>query len=420
MGKIMVVVAVLFAVPLAVSAQDFGVEWLDRVTHERQLERGPLKPHPVEWNVNTGVLAYLDSNVYLFDKGGKTPGDTIIVPFIQGRMEYTEQRFEASADLLVNYKGYLDTNTDPTVNFNDSRDWEERFYGHARYVDARFTIGVDEVLRHESDAISAVFFNRIKRVVSDTLGQATYDITRTVAAEVHADYQVIRYEEVPFSTTSNNDNWRADLSLVYRQANGYDWLVQAGAMPIYYTHSQTSGAPPDVDGYYVRAGFRGDVTERLSIQALAGWITVESDRYLGTQTHENLSTADFSLNLRYQATEEIKFLPDLARTIGFAGGGTGGSAPDPFQTVTRFSAIVEWECIEDFTVRARWQWDHAASVLGLQHEYQSYSLSATYKFSSHVAIDGGVTYRQGSTHGNVVQGLDFNDFIFHLGLVLSF
>ena len=48
MGKIMVVLAALFAVPVAASAQDFGTEWLDRVTRERQQERGPLKPHPVE------------------------------------------------------------------------------------------------------------------------------------------------------------------------------------------------------------------------------------------------------------------------------------------------------------------------------------------------------------------------------------
>lgn len=224
MGKIAVVLAVLSAVPAAAAAQDFGTEWLDRVTHLQQQERGPLKPKPVDWMAQGGLLGYLDNNVFLRDKDGRTPGDAVIIPFLRGTMDYSEQRFEADADLMVDYKGYMDLNHDPSVDFTRARAWEERFYGHARYVDARFTVGVDEILRHDSDASDAVFIARVKRAVSDTVGQATYDLSRTVAAELHADYQVVRFEEQPFKTV-NNDNYTVDASLVYRQANGYDWLI---------------------------------------------------------------------------------------------------------------------------------------------------------------------------------------------------
>ena len=413
MGKIMVALAVLLAVPAAAAAQDFGVEWLDRVTHERQQERGPLKPHPVEWMASGGVLAYLDNNVFLADKEGKTPGDLVVVPFVRGRMDYTEQRFEASADLLLNYMGYADLNHDPGIDLQSARDYEQRFYGHARYVDARFTIGLDQVVRHESDPVNVLFLNRAERVVSDSIVQATYDLTRTVAAEFHADYQVVRFEEQPFAAQANNDNWRGDLALVYRQANGYDWLIQAGLMSIYYMRSQPA-APPDVDGYYVRGGFRGDLSERFSLEALAGWISIQSDRYTGTQEKEENSTADIAVNIRFEVTETMRLFGDYGRTMGFAGGS------DPFQTVNRFAAIAEWDCTEELSVRARVQWDRAASALGILREYRSASLSAVWRFSEHFAADAGATYRTGNTHGKVASSTEFENAILHVGVVLTY
>ncbi len=413
MGKIMVTLAMLLAVPAAAAAQDFGVEWLDRVTHERMQERGPLKPQPVEWTTSGGVLAYLDNNVFLADKDGKTPGDLVVVPFVRARMDYTEQRFEASADLLLNYMGYVDLNHDPAVDLHSTRAYEQRFYGHARYVDARFTIGLDEIVRHESDPVNVLFLNRAERVVSDTLIHATYDLTRSVAAEFHGDYQVVRFEEQPFASSANNDNWRADLGLVYRQANGYDWLVQAGLMSIYYLRSQSGGAPPDSEGYYIRGGFRGDLSERFSLEALVGWITLDSDRYIGTQVKEEHSTADISVAVRFQVTETTRLFGDYNRTVGFAGGN------DPFQTVNRFAAIGEWDCTEELTVRARVQWDHAASVLGVVREYKSGSISAVWKFSDHIAADAGATYRTGDTHGKVAASSEFENAVLHLGVILT-
>jgi len=413
MGKITVVVAVLLAVPVAASAQDFGIEWLDRVTHERQVERGPLKPHPVDWSGSAGVLGYLDNNVLLLDKDGKTPGDVVIMPFVRGKMEYTEQRFDASADLMVNYKGYMDVNHDPSVDMTSFRDWEERFYGHARYVDARWQIGVDEILRNESDPVNAVFLTRAKRAVSDTAAQASYDLTKNVAIESHLNYQVVNFYDEPFSGANNNENYRVDASLVYRMANGYDWLVQVGWMSIFYDHSQPT-APPDADGYYVRGGFRGEVTQRLSIEALAGWITVTSDRYVNTTDHSDLSTADIQVNIRYEASDEFKLFLDYARTITWAGAG------DPWQVVNLFAAIAEWDCTEEFTMRARIQWDATTTASHIKRDYQSIGLAATYRFSEHVAADGGITYRTGGTHGNVATAVNFDDCIGHLGIVFTY
>lgn len=416
MGKIMGALAFFLAVPAAASAQDFGIEWLDRVTHERMQERGPLKPQPVEWTLSGGLVGYLDNNVFLADKDGKTPGDAVVIPFVRARMDYTEQRFEASMDLLLDYKGYLDTNHDPSVEFENAQDWEQRFYGHARYVDARWTIGLDEILRHESDPSDAVFLNRVRRTISDTVGRLTYDLTRVVAFEAHGDYQLVRFEDSAIGAAANNDNYRIDAAVVYRQATGYDWIAQAGWMSIYYNRSQQNGAPPDADGYYVRGGFRGEPIARLSIEALAGWITVSSDRYFNTTARETLSTADIAASIRYDATETVRVTADYSRTIGFSSAGDGS----PFQVVNRFGTILTWECTEQLTVRARWQWDHVVSALGLMREYQSLGISGSFAFSENFSLEAGGTYRFGNTHGAVVSPVDFTDAVGHLGVVLTY
>ena len=51
---------------------------------------------------------------------------------------------------------------------------------------------------------------------------------------------------------------------------------------------------------------------------------------------------------------------------------------------------------------------------------QSASATGTYHFSEHVSVDGGITYRQGRTHGSVAQAVDFQDTIGSLGVVLSY
>jgi hypothetical protein len=418
MGKIIAAVAVLLAVPLTASAQDFGTEWLDRVVHERELDRGPLKQHAVEWTGSAGVDVFYDSNVLLRPTGvagQKRVGDTVIVPFAGGRLDYSESRFEAWADILADYKYYLNKKYDTTNNLKHDNAFEERFDGHARYVDARWSAQADEIIRHDSDPTDVVFLNREERTISDTHGHGTYDFTRTVALEVDGTYEAVRYNAQPFKSEFDNENWRADGSLVYRQANGYDWLVQMGWIDIFYHHSQTGGAPPDASGYYVHGGFRGDVMERLSIQALLGWVHVESDRFLGSPNHVGITTADFQFNVRYELTQVLRVYGDLGRTVGFAG--EDGS---PFQTVTRFGLMGEWEAMEKLTIRGRIQWDHATTALGIASDYRSYSLTGAYKFAEHFMAELGGTYRNGESHGTVVASSHFNDAIAHLGVVFTY
>src|SRR5436190_18067731 len=106
MGKLGVVGLTVAAVVLGAllpsreaGAQDFGQTWIDRITHELERERGPLESKPVTWSVDAGVEYAFDNNIFLTKTSKKS--DSIIIPFVQANIAYSEQRFDLEARLLA-------------------------------------------------------------------------------------------------------------------------------------------------------------------------------------------------------------------------------------------------------------------------------------------------------------------------------
>src|SRR5687768_4706013 len=98
MGKLGVVGLTLAAVVVAAllpsreaGAQDFGQSWIDRITHELEQERGPLTPKPVTYGADFGINYAFDNNIFLTERDKRS--DSIIIPFVQAHVEYTEPRF---------------------------------------------------------------------------------------------------------------------------------------------------------------------------------------------------------------------------------------------------------------------------------------------------------------------------------------
>ncbi len=403
MGKILAVFVAIGTLPAAAAAQDFGTSWIDRVTHERVQDRGPLKPKPVSFTATGGVAAYFDDNLFLTEDD--ETDDTVWIPFVGARIDYAEPQFDASADFLGNYKYYVEE--------EGARDYEQRFFGRARYVGARFTAELVQLLRNESDPIDAVFIDRAERLVSDTSPRFTYDLTRTVAFEAAANAQLVRFEESAFRTIENN-NYRFDGALVYRLANGYDWLLQGGYLLIDYTEKQSRGGTADAEGWYGRAGFRGDVGPRLSIEALVGFAHVQSVRIRGTNDEEEGNSIEAIARVRYEAMERLTFFADFARLFTFAGAG------DPFQIVNRFVVGAQYEVVEDLMVRARLQVEQTDSALGIERRYASVGGSAAYRFTDYLAAEAGATFRTGEVTGDVAEDTEFDNKIFHLGVVFTY
>jgi hypothetical protein len=399
--------AVVFAValPAVARAQDFGREWLDRVTHEVQTERGPLATKAVEWHAVGGVEYYHDDNIFLSDKN--EIDDSIVIPFVGASIEYSESRFEIRAEFLGNYKLYSDS------DLEDADDDEERFYVKLRQVGSKYSLEVVEILTHLSDPLDVVFVDRAVRWVSQTIPRLSMDLSPKLAAELGANVGVVRYEDRVFSDAFDNDNIRVDGTLVYRGPWGMDFLAQGGWQEISYVASQADGAPPDAWGYYVRGGVRGELLPTLMMEVLAGGSHIESDYYSGTRLDEEDEGGDVSVDLRWQALPTLTLTGDYSRQFTFAGAG------DPYQTVNRVLFLAGLELTEYVTVRGRFQFDHSKTTSGVERDYWATGGSVTIKPVPWAMIDGGVTFRAGEAESGGLE-TEYDNLIFHVGLALTY
>jgi|ERR1043166_2966472 hypothetical protein len=392
-------------------AQDFGIEWIDRVTHEMERERGPLQASALSWTASAGAAYAYDNNVFLTESNRQH--DSVVIPFVRGRLDYAEPHFDASADLLFDYKIYS--------RLKDSRDDEERFYGRAQYADAAWMAGLSVLVRHESDPVDVVFLDRAAREVVDLVPRVSVDIASNWAVEAGADLQIVHFEDDALANASDNRNYRADVSLIYRMPLGLSAIAQGGYLAIDYTnHKDAAGnptAPPDVDGFFLRGGIRGDLLEKLWIEALVGYAKAESDDYKGATLNapgKNLSTSDILLRAKFEATSLVTLWGDYSRQMAFAGG------QDPFEVVNRLLGIVEVKATDLVSLRGRVQFDRVDSALGVLRDFFSVSASGQVRPHEYLVVDGGVTWRWGKTSGAVAVDEKFSDTIVHVGVALTY
>ena len=84
----------------------------------------------------------------------------------------------------------------------------------------------------------------------------------------------------------------------------------------------------------MRGGIRGDLLEKLWLEALLGYTKAKSDDYDGATLNapgKEHSTSDILLGLKFEATPLLTLRGDFTRLITFASG------QDPFETVNQVS-----------------------------------------------------------------------------------
>ncbi len=403
MVKPVALAAFLAFLPAVAEAQDFGREWLDRVTHEVQSERGPLSTQPVEWHVVGGVEWYSDDNLFLTEKNEFD--DSVIVPFAGATIEYSEPRFMVKADFLGNFKIYDD--------FEDGDDDEQRLYFVFRQTGNRYSLEIVEILQHLSDPLDVVFIDRAVRTTSTTIPRLAFDLNPLWSVEASANIGVVRYEDAAFARAIDNDNIRTDVTVVYHSPAGIQLMGQAGWQQISYRNSQAKGAPPDAWGYYIRGGARGELAQRLQVEAFVGGTHIESDYYAGTRIEEEDETMDAAVSFRYEAMQTLTFNLDLVRQFTFAGGA------DPYQVVNRVLFLANFEANAYVSFRARFQYDHADTATGVERDYAHVGGSVTIKPIAYALLDAGVSFRTGETDTGAAS-MEFDNVIFHAGAALTY
>ena len=102
--RVATMLVVFLAAAAPAFAQDFETEWLDRVTHIRQVEDAPVPALPFTYDLSAGFAVFTNDNIFLSDK--KETDDVIWVPYAQVRLEYAEPNAEAVLDTLLSYRSY--------------------------------------------------------------------------------------------------------------------------------------------------------------------------------------------------------------------------------------------------------------------------------------------------------------------------
>jgi hypothetical protein len=386
------------------TAQDFGQTWIDRITHELEQERGPLQPRPFNWTAEVGVNYAFDNNIFLTQRDKES--DSIIIPFIQAGFTYGEPRFDIEASLLADYKFYSSADAD---------DDEERLFLRARQTSSRWNFEISEIFQNVSDPSGLLFIDRVSRIVSNTIPKAAFDIGRSYGIEVGGNIQLVRFQDKTFSIGQENNNFSVDMSLVYRTPWAWDALVQFGYFNINYLTAQQNGGTPDAFGYYYRIGYRGDIVQRLTIEALIGYTTVESDFFVSTGNDVDDGAVSAIFNIRYEATENLNFFFDFARQYTFVGFG------DPYQMLNTLAIYGKYQATETVSFSARAQVDFSDSALNVRRSYYALALNGNVKISAQWIADLGVTFRGGKAENTTTDEEEkFTDFILSAGLAFGF
>lgn len=382
-------------------AQDFGQSWIDRITHETEQERGPLSPKAFNWTADAGVEYSFDNNIFLTQTNKKS--DNIIIPFVQAGLSYAEPRFDVEASLLADYKYYVK---------EPASDDEERVFVRARQTSSRWNFEVSELFANVSDPSGVIFVNRVSRIVSTTVPKIAVDLARSWSLELNGNIQLVRFEQQPYSSGQDNNNFSFDGALVYRTPWAFEVLGQFGYYNINYLTDKTApNGTPDVFGYYGKVGFRGNIVERLILEGSVGYSNVETDFFPTTGVAITRGTGVFNANLKYEATDKVNFYLDGARFYAFEGFG------DPYQLVNTFAFLAEVEMTEELKFRGRLQFDYSESALNVKRDYLNANVGLTYKFTAHWLLDGSVGYRRGKTEN--MGSVTFNDFLASVGIVFS-
>lgn len=377
---------IFLAISLYADAQDFETAWMDRIRQELR-EEAPLTARPLIADLYIGELLYYDSNVSLKDG---SDSDMVLVSFLRGRVDYMEELFDATADLLVNYNLYLED--------GDRSDHEERFYGRLRYAGPSVELELTEILRRESDPVDEVFAERASRIVSNTIPRVSYEITPEFQLETTANIQYVRFEDTEYESL-NNFNLRFDLSGIWNLTRRTSLLAQLGFLSVDY---RDSSGPDDADGFSFRTGYRGEPATDLDVEALLGYSRMGSKGILDLHAHA-----------RFHVSELL--LLHMSYTRGFAF--TRGNSS--FQVVDQMIWNIDYTLLIDLTITGRIQYNSNDPEGGVDRDYYSFAVGSKYTVSEGMVIDSGLTFRIGRTW-DAGSERDFDDVIIHAGVLAEF
>lgn len=395
-----IVSASLFVFAVTARADSMAVEWMDRVTHEVQQQDGPLSSKPLKFHVYGGVYALYTDNLFL-TPNRRAHSDAAAIPFVRGRVDYADARFEAAADLLISYDAYQGHHT--------ARNDQEHFYGKIRYADGIFDLQLVEIARHVTDPVDAVYAERAGRLVTDTMPRAGVLLGKAVKLELFGQVETVHYEGDDFNSREN-ENYRGGLAGYYRINERFSVGADGGYIRISYRESDIT---PNGEGWFAHASARGQIYENLLLEAGAGYSWYRSRHPEAGESHrERGSGFDAEIHARWQVFKPLLIQGDYVARFGFSGSGSA------FQKLHRVVVIAEWQVLENVKVRGRGQYDRVHPSNSPVRSYIAAGFSVTWQIVENVAVDGGGLARWGNTKR--VSGDQWDNWQVYAGVIFSY
>ncbi len=371
--------------------------WADDVSHRFE-QTTPTSPLPLDLRFFVGERYTHDSNIFLSNR--PVTSDSILTTFGRIQLQYADPQVDVESDLLADYNSFLQ-------NHAVSAD-EERFYGRVRYTGSQVSGELGEIFRRESTPLDVVFADRSRRIVSNTLPRVSVDWDKGGTVEAMADIQETQFEQQEFKGVNNLQN-RILLMVTRELEGGITVLVDGGFEDIRYS---SVSATPDVAGFLGRAGVHGQLSPTVTFDARAGFASVRTQDFPGTNERIKHSTMDAEFHLRTEANDLLAFYGDYVRRITFGIG-------EPFQTVDLATLTVEFAPDANLKIRARGQFDRAHGATGDIRNYRQVSIGASYTLLATAILDTDVTFRRGRSHQ--LGGLeDFDDTLVSAGAAITF
>jgi hypothetical protein len=393
-----VVLATLMSLPAL--ADPLAQGWLDKVTHEIQQAEGPLSTRPVDFKFRGGLFGYRTDNLFL-EPNKRANSDLALIPFVGGRVEYAESKFEVAADLLISYEAFY--------MFHEARNDQEHFYGRVRYADGVIDAQLVEILRRETDALDAVFADHVTRFVGNTLPRFGVKLSKLFFIEGFANIETVHFEGSDFDSRENQ-SYRPGVRALMSVTNRINVGAAVGYIRIHYRQSRLT---PGAEGWFAHLSARAELIDNLTVEAGVGYSSIKPlRREPGKDSRESQGALDAEIHARYQAMSTLLILADYTRQFGFAGSGSA------YQTLDRVVLIAEWQAIEPLQLRLRAQGDRVRPSNQPIRTYFSGTIEATYSLHKNVALSGGFTARFGNTHKSSEDNYD--NWIVYAGVIFSF
>ncbi len=354
--------ASLFLGAPAAAWSQVGPDWVDRVQRERAETPDP----------GTDLYGILGARVWYDHFARRDPHDREDEFIYQGLLDaagrITTDAVDAGLWTLLNYNVHSEE--------SDRSDDEERLYGSLQWELGTTTLTLVDLFQNEVDSDDMLFPDRVDRLRNDVFARVDQGFSERLGAAAQGVHRLTDFDS---SELDHADNRITGGSLIgyYEYSDRARGVIEGEYSRIDYEES----AQQDSDGFTVRTGVRGEISDRLRGAITGGYFWRRAEEDPATGDEESVSGLDLFVDATYAFSDRTSAGLRAVRTTTYAQQGD-------FQLVTLLRAEASHDLAEEVTARLSASY-HRGSVLGGDDTEQTAArLLVSWRLGEAVSLEG--------------------------------